>query len=495
MPENTNFYERLGVSEDATTSEIKRAYREAARRLHPDINIQPGATENFLHVKEAYEILIDPRSRSAYNQNSPQFKKKKQPVRIEIGFSRNSVQHSNEQQLLYALVEIEILPDPAHVDEPSPPLNLSLVLDTSTSMKGARLDVLKATAIQLIRNLRPADTVSIISFDDKADIALAAGSHINTRRAEGRIHGLLASGGTEIFKGLEAGYNEVLRNYRPTNTNHIILITDGHTYGDELACQKLADEAATKDIVLSSLGIGGKWNDPLLDNLATRTGGDCLYVYKPKEIGDSLTQKITRLRRAYAERLSLVFDCGSLIKLNYAFRLKPEVGVLPLSSPIKLGSLSKGGRQQILLEFIVDPIPTEVNQVLLFNGELSFDLPSESATYKTPIVLSRKVQTLDLQDEPPGRISKALSKLTLYRMQEEAKKDIADGDFDQASVRLKNVATHLLSQGESELAQTVLSEAEQIKDGQQLSEEGKKQIKYGTRALLLPSGSNKDSEL
>ena len=494
MQENTNFYKRLGISEDATTAEIKRAYRKAARQLHPDINVQAGATENFLNVKEAYEVLIDPESRSAYDKNSPQSKKKIQPVRIELQFSRQAIQHSQEQQLLYAQIEAEVLPDPAHNDEPAPPLNISLILDTSTSMKGARLDVLKATAIELIRRLRPQDTVSIISFDDKADVSLAAGSHINIRKAEGRIHALRASGGTEIFKGLEAGYNEVLRNYHPTHTNHIILITDGHTYGDERACLRLADKAAAKDIGLSSLGIGGEWNDILLDDLAKRTGGDCLYVHKPKEIGDSLNQKLIRLSKAYAERISLDFKCGPLINLNYAFRLKPMVGVLPSTSPFKLGSLSKGDRQQILLEFIVESIPKEVTQVLLFDGELRFDLPSKSASYQTPITLLREVKTEEILEKPSSHISDALSMLTLYRMQEQAREEISDGKFDSASARLKNMATQLLSKGETELARTVLSGAEHIKSGQHLSEDGKKRIKYGTRALLLPDGNDRDSE-
>jgi len=489
MQENTNFYERLGVSENATAEEIHQAYRKAARRFHPDVNIEAGATEHFLDVKEAYEILIDSESRTSYDIDSGSYKKTSQPVRIDIQYSRPFIHHSDEQQLLYALLDIDIIPDPTHVDDPAPSVNIALILDTSTSMKGARLDVLKATAIEFVRNLRPQDTVSIISFDDKADIVLPARSHANFRKAEGRIHGLHASGGTEIFKGLQTGYNEVLKNYKPSYTNHIILITDGHTYGDERDCQNLADNAATKDIGLSSLGIGGKWNDVLLDDLATRTGGDCFYVNKPREISNMLTKKLTRLHKAYAERLCLEFECGQNISLTYAFRLLPEAGVLPINPPFRLGSLSKSGQQQILLEFVAAPVHPEIKKVLLFNGEFSFDLPSNSSSYQVPVDLTIDIQPEKDQAKPPGKISKALSKLTLYRMQEQAKKDISDGKFAEASARLKNIATHLLSQGESDLAQTVLAEAEHIKSGENLSEEGKKRIKYGTRSLLLSAGS------
>ena len=489
MQEKINFYERLGVPEYATAEEIRKAYREAARRFHPDVNIEAGATEHFLDIKEAYEILINAESRASYDSDGQSFQRTSQPVRIDIQYSRPSIHHSKEQQLLYALLEIDIIPDSTHVDDPAPPLNISLILDTSTSMKGARLDVLKATAIEFVRNLRPQDIVSIISFNDKADIALPARSRTNPKIAEGRIHGLQARGGTEIFNGLQTGYDEVLKNYKPSNTNHIILITDGHTYGDGQDCQNLADDAANKDIGLSSLGIGGKWNDVLLDDLATRTGGDCFYVNNPKEISNMLTKKLTRLQKAYAERLCLEFECGQNISLNYAFRLLPEVGVLRLNSPFKLGSLSKSGRQQILFEFVATPIRPEVKKVLLFNGIFSFDLPSSSSSFQVPVDLAIDIQQEKDPAIPPGPITKALAKLTLYRMQELAKKDISDGKFSEASARLKNVATHLASQGESELARTVLAEAEHIKSGENLSEEGKKQIKYGTRSLLLPVGN------
>jgi len=489
----TNLYERLGIMDHASPNEIQKAYHEAALRLHPDVNVEVGATELFLDVKEAYEILSDQNRRTAYDQNIPQSQTPSHPVRVNIEYSRQAIQNTTEQQLIYAYIEKEILPDPNHSDGPSPPINVALVLDTSTSMKGARLEIVKATAIELIRQIQSRDTVSIITFNDKAYVALPASSHINARQAEARIRALQATGGTEIFQGLEAGYCEVLRNYQTSNTNHIILITDGHTYGDELECQRLADEASQKDIGLSSLGIGGKWNDTLLDDLGRRTGGECLYVHDPKDIRNLLTKKLAKLQRAYAERITLDFKLGSNITLNFAFRLSPEIGPLPLESPIKLASLSKGSCQRILLELIVEQISPQIEKALLLDGVFSFEIPSNHSSYQVPITLHCPVNPNPQPETPSSRIYDALAKLTLYRMQEEANEEISSGDFTKASTRLKNMATHLLAQGETELAQTVLTEAEQIRKGHNYSEDGKKRIKYGTRALLLSANNNQDS--
>lgn len=65
--EYRDYYEILGVTPDASSEQIKRAYRKLARKYHPDINATAEAEEKFKDVNEAYEVLKDPEARSAYD--------------------------------------------------------------------------------------------------------------------------------------------------------------------------------------------------------------------------------------------------------------------------------------------------------------------------------------------------------------------------------------------------------------------------------------------
>ena len=62
-----DFYKSLGVARNATSEEIRKAYRKLARKYHPDVSKDPNSETKFKEINEAYDVLKDPKKREAYD--------------------------------------------------------------------------------------------------------------------------------------------------------------------------------------------------------------------------------------------------------------------------------------------------------------------------------------------------------------------------------------------------------------------------------------------
>jgi len=478
-----NYYARLGVSRTASLDEIQQAYRNAARRFHPDANKQTGAHELFLLVQEAYQTLSNADQRLEYDSSLPPDIDAPPSIMVNALYSRSQVTPGESGQLIYVLLDLM----PAGVGDLAahPPLNVCLVLDTSTSMAGTRLEQVAMAASHFVQQLRREDLLSIVSFNDQAEVVVPAQSMQEAARFQSRIGSIQTRGGTEILTGLQLGLREVQRNFRSSFINHLVLITDGRTYGDEDACLKLAQDASEQGIPISAVGIGEEWNEDFMDKLVAKGGGTSLYADHSAEIHSLLERRLDTISQVFAKDVRMFFEPANQSRLTYAFRLSPDLGALIPASSLHLGAIPIETSLRVLLEFELDTTSLEAGELILAEGDLRMDIaslaiPSTKARYR----LSRFVQELTEVETPSQTLVNAIARLAMYRMQEQARRDIEKGDLAAAAKRMRMLATHLLSAGQKGLAKTVLLAADEIKEGSALGEKSGKQIKYGTRALI-----------
>jgi Ca-activated chloride channel family protein len=414
-------------------------------------------------------------------------------VGINVFYGRSNISILEEAQLFYVLLEMDTPKEPNPKD--LPPIHACLVLDRSNSMRGERIEMVRANVSQLARKLRSKDRLSIIAFSDRAEVIMSPRELDEPNAVDLVLNKIQVGGATEIFQGLSMGYDIIQRFSRDSMIKQLIMITDGHTYGDEPDCLELASRARLDGIGINALGIGDEWNDVFLDQLASLSGGNAVYINRSEDLTQFIENKVRSISVSYARKVEWSINIDAPIELRYVFRIHPDVTPLGNESPIPLGTIEYGKKTSVILEFKLPPVKAEQTELTLLKGVITMLVPSLANPYaRYPITLSRQTREGWQAEKPPTAVLQAMSKITLYRLQEKARHEVQVGNIPKATRHLQHLATHLLAQGDRELAKTVLIEADHIQRTHGFSKEGDKKIKYGTRALfLLPSPSGRNS--
>lgn len=484
---NESYYDVLGVSENASFEEIKRAYHTKARQFHPDLNPEETTSDVFLAIQKAYEVLKDEDLRIAYNQKLEEEKKYSVPiVRYKFRASADRVSRLKEDQLFYALLEVECLKQPEEVKETQ--AHICLVIDQSTSMKGKRIDMVKANVIRLLDRLNPRDLISIVVFSDDAQVILPPTHPTNKEFIESKINAISVSGATEIRKGLSTAIDLLWGGLEHTFSQQLILLTDGHTYGDEEACLLLARKAADRGIVISGLGIGSAWNDQFLERLTAATGGATAYISTKEDLARYLERIFSSINMVYARKMSIQLAHSTRYEVRTFFRLEPSV--IQYSSTerqIPIGDLYYGKKSVFLFEFLIHPLIRSDHSIDLVDSVVQMELSKdESQKARMYPKLELPVTDDEALRKPPDEIVRAISRLNMFFMQERSREDVKIGNYIKATQRLNYLGTKLITEGEVQLAHRVFSESEVIQKTHSFSLDGEKEIKYGTKMLLAP---------
>ena len=486
MEFDRDYYAILGIPSDADEGAIKQAYRQLARRYHPDVSEEQETTEQFREIQQAYEILSDPQHKEAFDHwHKQQGFDETRPLILRVTTSQPALPSLGEEQILYLMAEVAASDQ---IESHRLPLNLCLVLDRSTSMKGGRLQQVKEAARYIVDQMEPQDVLSLVVFSDRAQLVLVGEQNMDKTAARLAINGIQSGGGTEILQGLKLGLEQMGRWQTDETISHLILLTDGQTYGDEDGCLEMAKRAAKEEISLTLMGIGSDWNDKLLDDMARLSGAPdaSIYIDSTSKIAQAFHERIHGLGDIFAHNVTMSLNLSDRLAIKEAFRVSPQINRLYLTNgKLLLGSLEKERSQVVVLELTVPSLSPGTHRLLQINVEGRVPAIGDlSARTQHTVTMAFDLELGRRSPVPPDIVS-AMGKLAIFKMQERVMEDIEQGEIEPAVTRLKTLATRLLDIGEVELARAALLEAGRLSQTGSLSATGRKKIRYGTRELTI----------
>ncbi len=250
------------------------------------------------------------------------------------------------------------------------PLNISMVLDRSGSMSGAKMDYAKEAAKFVIDNLSNEDQISIITYDQDVQIVSYSGSAKQKRKLKKLVDMIGVKGATNLSGGMLEGFTQVSSTYDDSYVNHIMLMSDGYANKGITDQQRLQDTVQylnqNQQITLSTFGLGADFDEDLMEALADYGGGNYYFIHKATKVPEVFLQELSGLQSVVARRLLLEVEYpNETLVLSHVF-----------GYPYLQDSLQKN---QLLIPFN-DVIANETQAVLI-----RFLLPPSTSKASSPI--------------------------------------------------------------------------------------------------------------
>ncbi|HEY6359968.1 MAG TPA: VWA domain-containing protein, partial [Vicinamibacterales bacterium] len=207
------------------------------------------------------------------------------------------------------------------------PLSVAFVLDRSGSMGGAKIRLARQAVDAAVRLLTPDDLFSIVVYDDRVDVLVAATQATAEARrlALDRLAAIDARGATDLHTGWLRGCEQVADSASPDTIARCILLSDGlanHGMTDREVLATRAAQLRSTHVVTSTLGVGADFDERLMKAMASSGGGNFYYVEQPQQIEDVLTSELGEALEVVARRARVDIDlpAGVEAELMHDFR-------------------------------------------------------------------------------------------------------------------------------------------------------------------------------
>jgi Ca-activated chloride channel family protein len=325
-----------------------------------------------------------------------------------------------------------------------PPLNLTVVVDTSGSMaSGDKIGYVRQGLTTLIDALEDTDQMSLVTYSTTAQVLVPMGLLSEARQdLHAAANALEADGSTNLYGGLELGYQQSQLEYDAERQNRVIMMSDGlPTEGivDEELIMTMSAGYNAEALGLTSIGLGTAFNAQLMRGLAEQGHGNHYFIEDTAAIEEVFTEELSYFTVPVAFDVRLELAQGS----NYDFRRSygssfwgntPTGGVIEVPSVFLAhriadddkggmgsGGQRRGGGSALLIELDPD-LPFPAGDATIAVIDVSFREPHTNEQKQQQVIASHPtplgVPYFDSSD--PESTHKTFVMLNIYMAIEEA---------------------------------------------------------------------------
>jgi Ca-activated chloride channel family protein len=352
-----------------------------------------------------------------------------------------------------------------------------------------RIDYVSEALVIAGEYLRSADRFSLTAFAGRALTLIPATSgdeRLRLQQAARDLEHLNLGDETRMSEGLALGFAEVQRNHVQAYASRLILLTDGHTR-DVNECYAWARRAREVGFAVTTMGIGNEFNEDLLIPLADLTGGNAYYIETPDQIPAAFRKELGVALRISYKNVEIKLQMTSGVELRRVHRVLPELGAFDPGPNMKgsyallLGNYDPAAPSGLLLEFVLPP--WQAGSYRLAQALLAWDDPDggQARPSQRQDIVVQLAQGASIPYN--GRVMNIVEKVGAFKLGLQALEDAERGDRSVATARLRQAATRLLDMGESNLANSMIQQAQTLEKGGQVDPNATKKIRYETRRL------------
>src|SRR2546428_1868170 len=212
--------------------------------------------------------------------------------------------------------------------------SISLAIDSSGAMDGEKIEQANAAALALLKQLRPTDQISVVSFSDTVTVQLPM-SHVgNSREVAAAVKAISVSGLTAMYDGLQAAFQQARQtSQEPGTVNRVLLLTDGNpTVGktDDRDFVSLCQGMREAGITITAIGIGTDYNEGLLQKIAESGGGLWQHIKDGKrDLPQIFQEQAAQMAGTIVSNPELRISMMPGAELADAYSVRPVLNRLP----------------------------------------------------------------------------------------------------------------------------------------------------------------------